>query len=61
MVRRLFKDKKSRKQIALYCKDRNLCIDEPNAQGLARYEAMKRSGVWEHQNFIENFGEEEVA
>lgn len=32
-----------------------------NAAGLARYEARKHNGAWEHQNFIENFGETETA
>ena len=29
-----------------------------NAAGLARYEAHKHNGAWEHQNYIENFGDE---
>ena len=33
-------------------------VSRANAQGLARYEALRRTGVWEHQNFIENFGEQ---
>ena len=36
-------------------------VSHANAQGLARYESLKRTGVWEHQNFLENFGELENA
>ena len=60
MSRQLFKDEKSRKQIAIYRKYRNLCIDEPNAQGLAIWKQKDKNGAWDRQNFIDNFGEEEA-
>lgn len=59
MTRKLYEDEKSRKQIALYRRDRNLCIDDANARGLARWKQLNENGAWERQNFIENFGEEE--
>lgn len=59
MTRVLFKDDKSRKQIAQYKKHRNLCIDEPNSRGLARWKQQDSNGAWERQNLIENFPEEE--
>ena len=59
MTRRLYEDEKSRKQIALYRRDRNLCIDESNARGIAIWEEKNRNGAWEHQNFVDNFGEED--
>lgn len=31
-----------------------------NALGLARYESSKSNGAWEHQNYVDNFGEDEV-
>lgn len=58
MSRQLFNDEKSRKQIALYRRDRNLCIDEANARGLAIWKQKDKNGAWEHQNYVENFGEE---
>ena len=58
MSRQLFKDEKSRKQIAVYRRDRNLCIDEPNARGLARWKQQNANGAWDRQNFEENFEEE---
>ena len=42
-------------QLATYRTD----VREANARGLARYESLKRTGIWEHQCFIENFGEED--
>jgi hypothetical protein len=59
MSRYIFKDQKSRKQIALYRVDRNLCIDDANARGLARWKQLNENGAWERQNYEENFGEEE--
>ena len=59
MTRHIFKDEKSRKQIALYRVDRNLCIDDANARGLAIWKQKNANGAWEHQNYIDNFGEEE--
>jgi hypothetical protein len=59
MTRHIFKDEKSRKQIALYRVDRNLCIDDANARGLARWKQLNENGAWERQNYEENFGEEE--
>lgn len=59
MTRHLFDDKKSTKQIAIYRKHRNLCIDEANAHGLAIWKQKDKNGAWDRQNFIDNFGEEE--
>ena len=59
MTRRLYEDEKSRKQIALYRRDRNLCIDDANARGLAIWKEKNQNGAWEHQNYIDNFGEED--
>ena len=58
MSRQLFRDEKSRKQIALYRRDRNLCIDEANSRGLARWKQQNTNGAWDRHNFEENFGEE---
>lgn len=58
MSRQLFKDEKSRKQIALYRRDRNLCIDDANARGLSRWKQLNENGAWERQNYVDNFGEE---
>ena len=58
MSRYLYKDEKSRKQIAIYRRDRNLCIDEPNSRGLARWRQLNDNGAWERQNLLENFPEE---
>ncbi len=59
MTRKLYNDEKSRKQIALYRRDRNLCIDEANARGLAIWKEKDKNGAWDRQNYIDNFGEEE--
>ena len=58
MTRRLFEDEKSRKQIAIYKLNRNRDIDELNARGLAIWKEKNENGAWEHQNYIDNFGEE---
>ena len=31
-----------------------------NSLGLSQYESKRNNGAWEHQNYIENFGEDEV-
>ena len=31
-----------------------------NAVGLARYQASKNNGAWEYQNYVDNFGKDEV-
>ena len=36
-------------------------VSNANTLGLTRYESMKHNGAWEHQNYIENFGEEATA
>lgn len=59
MTRELFKDAKSRKQIAMYYRHRNMCTDAANARGLARWKQRNHNGAWEYQNLIENFPEDE--
>jgi len=59
MTRHIFDDEKSRKQIAVYRLHRNRDIDESNARGLAIWRSKDRNGAWEHQNYVENFGEKE--
>lgn len=56
MSRDLFNDKKSIKQIAIFRKYRNFSADEANRVGLARWQSQKNGGVWEHENFLDNFG-----
>lgn len=57
MTRELFKDEKSRKQIAIFQKYRNFSADELNRAGLSRWQSQKNGGVWEHENYLANFGE----
>lgn len=59
MSRHLYNDEKSRKQIAIYRKYRNLCIDEANATGLAIWKQKDKNGAWDRQNYVDNFGEED--
>ena len=61
MTRQLFKDKKSRKQIAKYIVYRSRGIDDANARGLARWKHMNENGAWDRHNFEENFGEEQES
>lgn len=35
-------------------------VREANALGLSRYESKRNNGAWEYQNYVENFGEDEV-
>jgi hypothetical protein len=59
MSRYIFKDEKSRKQIAQYRLHRNRDIDDLNARGLSVWKQKNENGAWERQNYIDNFGEEE--
>lgn len=59
MTRHIFKDEKSRKQIAVYRLNRNRDIDDLNAKGLSIWKQKNENGAWERQNYIDNFGEEE--
>ena len=54
--KKLSKKKKAEMQAGVFATFRN-DLRELNAAGLARYEAMRKSGAWEHQNYEENFGE----
>ena len=58
--KKLTKKKKAELQAGMFATFRT-DLREANAAGLARYEAMRKSGAWEHQNFIENFGDTETA
>ena len=60
MSRHLFTDTKSRKQIAIFRKYRNMAGDEANSKGLARWRERNDNGAWEHQNFVDNFGTEDA-
>ena len=31
-----------------------------NSLGLSQYESKRNNGAWEYQNYVENFGEDEV-
>lgn len=61
MTRHIFKDEKSRKQIAIYRLNRSMDIDDMNARGLAEWKRKNANGAWDRHNYEENFGEEECT
>ena len=53
--KKLTKKEKLKLQAGMLVANR-IDVRSANAEGLARYQAKRGSGAWEHQNFVENFG-----
>lgn len=59
MVRKLnFDTEKCKRQASVLAKY-SITNHEANRRGLAEWYRKMRNGAWEHQNYVENFGEQE--
>ena len=57
MVRKMeFNTVQGRRQAAVYSKY-SITNHDANRNGLARWYEKMRNGAWEHQNYVDNFGE----